>query len=296
MKEKKYFVIYNPVAGKGKYRDKIEAVKTEFQRRGIAYNFYSTNSSSSALQLLKQKFNTERFSDILILGGDGTINQTVNALRGIMFSDFPVSVISMGTGNDTIKHIHKSLDFDYQLRTAFEGIPLPIDAGECNGSIFLNGIGIGFDGKIVEVMASEGEKYARYSSYMKTVIKNIATYKEKEIEVVLDDQSRNFTIFLMTIAKGTTFGGGFLINPHARNNDGLLDICVINKVPLWMRLLYLPRMKNGGHKKLRQVEFYKSENVAVHENNALVAHMDGEFIGSPPFEITVKKSGFRFRS
>jgi len=290
--KKRYFILFNPVAGSGKSNDIIQFVKEEFLRRGIDYDLYPTNTDSRADRIVQNQFNPSLYTDILILGGDGTINETANGLK---YREVPISVISLGTGNDTIKRIQPNLDFNYQLKTAFEGNPIKIDAGICNDRIFLNGIGIGFDGKVVELMTRKGKKYSGHKAYLSVVIRILLTFREKQISAHFDHLSVNEPILLMTIAKGTTFGGGFLINPYAKNNDGLLDICMFKKTPLWMRALYLPRMKYGGHKDLNIVSFYKSRHVFVDKHDSLVAHMDGEFIGHPSFDISVLPRAFTFR-
>ncbi len=292
MNKKRYFILFNPVAGNGKFNDKIQVVKEEFSRRGIDYDLFPTNTDTRADHIVQHQFNPSLYTDVLILGGDGTINETVNGLK---HREVPISVISLGTGNDTIKHIQKNLDFNYQLKTAFEGEYTKIDAGICNGRIFLNGVGIGFDGKVVELMSRKGKKNTGHKAYLHAVIRILLTYREKQVSAHFNNLSIHESILLMTIAKGTTFGGGFLINPYAQNNDGLLDICIFKKTPLWMRVVYLPRMKYGGHKDLKIVSFYKSNHVFIEKHDSLVAHMDGEFIGHPSFDISVLPEAFTFR-
>lgn len=292
MTQKRCFILVNPTAGDGKSYDKIDRIKAEFLRRDVDFDLFHTNDNVRADVLISNRFHPDLYSDILILGGDGTINETLN---GLMYREIPLSVISMGTGNDTIKHIHKSLDFEYQLKTAFDGNPIKIDAGLCNNKIFMNGVGIGFDGKVVEMMNREGKKYGGHRAYMYMVLKILLTYREKAIQARIDGESIHEEILLMTIAKGTTFGGGFLINPFACNDDGLLDICLFKKIPLWKRIFYLPRMKQGGHRNLKAVSFYKAKNVRIERHDTLVAHMDGEFIGHPPFNISVLPEAFIFK-
>ena len=102
-------------------------------------------------------------------------------------------------------------------------------------------------------------------------------------------------MLLMTVTKGTTFGGGFKINPYAISDDGLLDICLIGKIPKLVRINYVLRMKDGSHRNLKPVSFYKTKEIFIKENPLLVAHMDGEFIGSPPFNIKVCPKALNFR-
>lgn len=293
MASRNYFIILNPVAGDGRYRDKLLRIKQEFNQRKIPFSVFDTNHQTGATDVVRDNFDDRIYSDLLILGGDGTINETLNGLK---HKDIPISVISLGTGNDTIKHIHKKYDFESQLNIVFDGNLIPVDAGTCNGRIFLNGVGIGFDGKVVEIMEQEGKSCKGHLSYLSVVLRILLTYSEKPIIAEIGGKIFRENILLMTIAKGKSFGGGFLINPFAQNDDGLLDICLFKKTPLWMRVLYLPKMKNGGHRKLSVVEFHKATQVKIDFNPDLVAHMDGEFIGHPPFDISILPGAFLFRT
>ena len=78
-----------------------------------------------------------------------------------------------------------------------------------------------------------------------------------------------------------------MINPKADTQDGKLDVCLINEIKTWKRILNLPRLKYGGHIKLPEVELFKGSEIVVQNSNVLVAHLDGEYIGKPPFKITV---------
>ena len=285
-------MIVNPAAGKGRNLDKLDQIKTEFISRSVPYDIYFTSESRKADSITHEILKNNSYSDILILGGDGTINEVAN---GLALQNIPLSVISFGTGNDTIKNIQQRLDFEGQLFAAFEGQIIQIDAGSCNNKLFLNGVGIGFDGKVVERMAAKGKRFQGYASYLAEVLSILLTYREKEIRVAFDGHQLQDRILLMTVSKGTTFGGGFMINPYALNNDGLLDICIIGTIPNWMRINYVLKMKKGGHRHMDQVSFYKARELNVDKNPLLVAHMDGEFIGNPPFSIKVLPKAINFR-
>jgi YegS/Rv2252/BmrU family lipid kinase len=289
---RKFLVIVNPAAGKGKYLDRLEQIKSEFVQRSIPYDMYFTTEDKKADLLADSIVKDKDFTDLMVVGGDGTINEAINGVRN---KKLTVSIISFGTGNDTIKHIQNKFDFNSQINTAFNGTIRKIDAGECNGRLFLNGVGIGFDGKVVQRMAAKGKKFQGYFSYLVEVLRILLTYREREISATFNSITINEEILLMTIAKGTTFGGGFKINPYAINDDGLLDICIIGKVPNWTRINYVLKMKDGGHRKMNAVSFYKSSKVIIDENPALVAHMDGESIGSPPFHIQILPKAVSFR-
>jgi YegS/Rv2252/BmrU family lipid kinase len=289
---RRFLFIVNPAAGKGKQLDKLEKVKSEFSIRSVPFDLYFTTKDQKADILTSNLIKDNNYTDILILGGDGTINEVINGLGG---QRIPISVVSIGSGNDSIKHIQSGYNFRSQLHTAFNGRIKEVDAGVCNERLFLNGVGIGFDGKVVERMVSKGKRFQGHLAYMAEVLKILLSYQEKSISAVFNGSEINKEILLMTVAKGTTFGGGFMINPFAVNDDGMLDICVIGRIPRWIRISYVLKMKNGGHRNLKPVSFYKSKEVYIRENPLIVAHMDGEFIGHPPFDIKVHPETFQFR-
>ena len=289
---RKFLVIVNPTAGKGKHLDRLEQIKTEFIQRSVSYDLYFTTEDRKADLLTNSIIKNKDYTDLLIVGGDGTINEAINGIRN---EKLAVSVISFGTGNDTIKHLQTRFDFNSQIESAFNGNIKKIDVGECNGRLFLNGVGIGFDGKVVARMAAKGKKFQGYFSYLSEVLRILLTYRERKISATYNNHTINEDILLMTIAKGTTFGGGFKINPFAVSDDALLDICVVGKVPNWTRINYVLKMKDGGHRKLNAVSFYKASKVIIEENPDLVAHMDGEGIGSPPFDIQILPKALNFR-
>jgi diacylglycerol kinase family enzyme len=86
-----------------------------------------------------------------------------------------------------------------------------------------------------------------------------------------------------------------VINPQARSDDGLLDICVLNEISPLARLWHLPKLKTGSHDRLKASEFFKARQVLIDSSEQLVAHLDGEFIGHPPFEISIVPNAIQVR-
>lgn len=130
---RKFIVIVNPTAGKGKHLDRLEQIKSEFVQRSISYDLYFTSENRKADLLANSIIKDKEYTDLMVVGGDGTINEAINGIRD---KQLVVSVISFGTGNDTIKHIQSRFDFKSQIETAFNGDIKKIDLGECNGRLF----------------------------------------------------------------------------------------------------------------------------------------------------------------
>jgi len=232
-------------------------------------------------------------SEVIVMGGDGTLNYAVNELFS---KNIPISIVSNGTGNDSVKSLHGVLDFEKQVEIAIHGKISKFDLGQCNERYFVNGVGIGFDGEVVKEMVERGNKKGSHLDYLLTVLRIIAGFKEKKLRFSMDGKGFEKKILLMTISNGTTFGGGFIINPFAKTNDGLLDVCILNEVNPIMRFWHLPKLKTGAHYKIKESEFHVAKHISIKNSIELVAHLDGEFIGNPPFEISVLKNSLLIRT
>jgi diacylglycerol kinase (ATP) len=289
---KNYFIIVNPVSGGKKTKEKLNKVTKALRKSGADFEVFETRPDLHPEVIIQKFLNPTAYSDIMVIGGDGTIHQTAN---GLPSSAIPLSLISAGTGNDTVRTLLGTLNLNKQIVIAISGNLKNVDTGVCNDMIFTNGFGIGFDGKVVEKMISNGKKFKGHLSYFHTVFSLLAGYRESELIIYLDGNKITRKVFLMTVAKGKSFGGGFLLNPDAKINDGYLDVCVINKVPVYKRFFFLPLMKFGIHKYLKEVEFFKCKECTIEMNEKMVAHLDGEFIGHPPFNIRIRPDSLLIR-
>ena len=285
-------IVINPAAGKALFQQKLTLLQQRLHIQNITFKTFFTPGQDikGYLSLFFQEH--QELNEVIVLGGDGTLNYAVNELAGenIIFSQ-----ISNGTGNDSIKSLHGILDFDQQLEIALSGYIKAFDLGICNGQYFINGVGIGFDGMVVQEMLRSGQKKKSHLAYLVTVLKTIARFREKKLQFTIDDRSYDQDVFLMTISNGRTFGGGFVINPHAKTDDGLLDICLIDPISVVQRIRHLPKLKDGSHGKIKEVQFFTAKKVAVQYAAELVAHLDGEFIGNPPFDIGLANQKLLFR-
>ncbi len=287
---RKNFVIWNPFSG-GKSEKIMRLLSDRLNQEQMPFEVFDTRQTKGATQVVSQNFD-DSFTDLIIIGGDGTINESVNGLQ----YDIPVSIIPAGTGDDFIKNVSIGKSLDEQLHTAIHGSVIQIDLGQCNDRKFVNGVGIGFDGQIVEDMASRRVALlSGHAAYYYHVLRILGGYKERPFIYRIDDQDYQKDLILLTVGNGTTFGGGFKLMPEANINDGLLEICEIGKVSGLRRFLNIHKLSNGTHGSLKEINFYKAQSVTIEANNLLFAHIDGERMGQPPFEIKVLPKALQLR-
>lgn len=285
-------LVINPASGKSSYQKKLRYLEQKLKAVEMHYQLFFTEHKAHG-KLAETLLNNSSISEVLVLGGDGTLNYVVNEIQG---RKLPISIVSNGTGNDSVKSLHGVLDFEKQVDIVLNGVIRKYDLGLCGDRYFVNGVGIGFDGEVVKEMVERGNKRGTHLDYLLIVLRIVAGFKEQMLKFSLDGVPFQKKILLMTISNGTTFGGGFIINPFAKTNDGLLDVCIINEIASLKRFWHLPKLKTGAHHKMKQTEFHLASNISIEATDQLVAHLDGEYIGHPPFEISIEKELLQIRT
>lgn len=284
-------IVVNPASGRSTYKEKLGYLKGRLLQSNVrSAEFYTEIEGAGDLSSFVG--NDTNVNEVIVLGGDGTLNYVVNEL---LENQLPLSIVSNGTGNDSVKSLHGEKNFKKQVEIAIHGPTKRFDLGLCNGRAFVNGLGIGFDGQVVQEMSKRKKKRGGHLDYLLTVVRTVAAFREKNLSFSLDGKKYNRKILLMTVSNGSTFGGGFVINPRASSTDGFLDVCILNEIASLVRFWHLPKLKTGSHGSLKACEFYKAGKVVIDSSDELVAHLDGEFIGHPPFNISILQGAIQVR-
>jgi len=287
---RKIFIIWNPASG-GKASKICRQLERYLSTEHIAFHLEDTKLTRSATTSVRENLDAS-YTDLIIIGGDGTINEAINGLD----FDIPVSIVPAGTGDDFVKMINIGDSLEEQIHTAVHGVEAKIDLGLCNNRKFVNGVGIGFDGQIVEDMQSKRVPLLKgHAAYYYHVLRILGGYRERQVQFTIDGNSYERHLILLTVGNGSTFGGGFKLMPVAKIDDRQLEVCAIGKISGFRRFLNVIKLSKGSHGKLKEVSFYRGEEVTVSENAALFAHIDGERLGNPPFTIKVLPGALRLR-
>jgi YegS/Rv2252/BmrU family lipid kinase len=233
----------------------------------------------------------QSYSDVWLVGGDGTLNYFVNKYPG---TQIPISIFKGGSGNDFAWKLHGNISIEQEFNIAIRNEPQAVDAGICNGKYFLNGVGIGFDGAVVESMGNKRIINAGHIAYLYTVVKKIFSYKFLHVRIAADHLNWEGDTFMITIANGSRFGGGFLVAPHADFSDQVFDLIILKKIPFLKRFFYLPKVEKGNHLSLAIVQ-ERIKTITVESNDLMIAHADGELMRHKKFEIQILPSHFLIR-
>lgn len=280
--KKRFAIIVNPVAGKGRTIKHLPLLKQITDRSNAIFDYYFTEYPKHATVIAKSIF--RKYDVIVAFGGDGTVNEVVS---GIIGESIPFGVIPDGRGNDFARNLNINRQLDKSVQTLVDFKTKLMDVGRVGSEFFLNGVGIGFDG-LVNYFNQKMEKLKGSFSYLYAILPSLLKWKSVPINVEIDGKFiSDVPSFLVAIGNGTSCGGGLKLHPKASIHDGILDICHISKVPVGKVLLNLSRMKNGTIYKVREVHMLQGKKIKIKSKVPLPVHFDGEVYKGDTKEMNI---------
>jgi YegS/Rv2252/BmrU family lipid kinase len=277
-------LIVNPASGHGKSLSLLPKTVKWCQENGIEIKLYTTAEPGDGARLgrLARLDGCDR---IVVLGGDGTVNEVGQTVAG---TEIILGVLPAGSGNDFFKMLGRHRDFSHSLKTAFQGNFVSADVGIVNGRLFFNAVGAGFDA-YVAARANEQRMLTGFLNYLWAVFRVWRVFEPLTLEIELDQLKLSQSATLVSVGNGRSTGGGFYLTPAARFDDGLFDICLIQGVSKRKIFSYLPRALKGTHVRLEGVRIYRSRRVVIRSKDSFPVHVDGEVMPGEQskLEITI---------
>ena len=215
---------------------------------------------------------------VAIAGGDGTVNEAVNGYVGIARSDQTFAVIPLGTGNDFAKMLGVGKDWRVACDRVASGRSRRVDAGRCNGHLFANGIGAGFDAQVA-IEASRIRWLRGNAVYGVALARTLLlSYSTPRARIIHDNGTLDTSITMLAAANGTTYGGAFRIAPSADIADGMLDLMVARGLSRAGIIRFIPHVLRGSHVGRKGVTTARTKRLVVETDEPLAVHADGEII------------------
>ena len=208
---------------------------------------------------------------VVAVGGDGSVNETGAGLVG---SETRMGIIPSGSGNGLAHYLNIPFNLDRAIECLNQFRSRKIDTATLNGNFFCNVGGAGFDAHV----ATEFAKVERrgFWSYFKLVLEEYPGYKARTYKLSYQGQEITRKALLITFANSNQFGNNAIIAPDAKADDGLLDICIMSKVPLieapLLGQLLMFKLINRTH----YVEYIKTPEITVVQQADENCHVDGE--------------------
>ncbi len=284
--------IYNPNAGSGKAAKCYKTISAELKKRNIPHIFHNTCCKGHATQLANQ-ITSAGYRDIVIMGGDGTIHETLNGI--IDPSSVRLGIIPCGSGNDFAASSKIPSDPVSALDIILSDKSKYIDYMECSGVRGINIIGTGIDLEILK----RCYKYKMLKGKLKYIISTISSlikYDCTQIEAITDNTASHHKFFIMCAANGKYFGGHIPIAPNAQISDGKLDFVLVNDMPGIKKAGALVKLLQNKILTLPETLFQSTSCVKAISNVPIDIEIDGEIYSNLKFNVSVIHNKLRLFS
>lgn len=293
-----WLVIANPNAGRRKAEKDWKQISSLLVKNDILFKSVFTEHRDHAVKLSK-KYIEAGFKKIIVVGGDGTFNETVNGVFGQQrFSpgEITLGIIPVGTGNDWARMFHIPFQYKGAIRVIKNEKTFIQDVGKVNYYIsdhpvdryFVNMTGMGYDAMVAEKTNKQKELgKGGPLSYMINIFSSLFSFKNVQYEITIDDVKIRGDVFSMNVGICKYNGGGMMQLPFADPADGLLDVTVINKVGRFTIIRNVKNLYDGSFVKIPQVKTYQGKTVTVESVRKMYLEADGESLGHTPFKFEV---------
>ena len=262
--------IINPKSGK-KLGGGIEnVIKKHFPADEIIFTGHKGHAKELAAKAVLTNIN-----QVIVAGGDGTINEAVQSLAK---TNTALGIIALGSGNGLARELGCPLGpleervaavKDFKVRT--------YDLGLAEGEYFINLAGLGIEADIAGKFDNLGAEGKRGKwPYFKIGAESLFTYKSPLIKVKADGKDYEFKNLSLVFANGRQYGSGFFIAPKASFDDGFLDMTIIKKANIFKLLLALPSFFLPSCKIISIADTYRVKSAEVYCPGAFSYHIDGE--------------------
>lgn len=310
--EPELFFIINPASHSGKGLRLWQKAEALLRSQGIVYEAFFSERRGDIARIARQL--TVSLQDggertIVILGGDGSVNEALQGLEN--FERVRLGYIPTGSSNDLARDLEISRDVSEALQTVRKGRERRMDlgcvsweeGGKWHRRYFAVSCGIGYDAAICQEALSSKMKdlFNRFGlgklTYLGIGLKQMLKARTVRCSLRLDQKEMIRLDRMLFIANMSHRyeGGGFCFCPQADDGDGLLDLCVVNRVPKWKIPVVIPFALFGRHFRFRGVEHYRAARIDIRTDAPLWVQTDGEVpANTDAVTVTVEKGKLRF--
>jgi diacylglycerol kinase (ATP) len=274
--------IVNPVSGRGNKITVQQLIASAMTKTGIHYSVYPSVSDGD-YSFLDEVIKNENVTDIVIAGGDGTINQAVASLKKWTL---PFGIIPCGSGNGLAFSAAIPKNPQKALTIIINGKQQTIDAFTINDRFACMLCGVGFDAQVAHDFANDPKR--GLTTYIRKTVANFFSAKAYPFSIVVKKEQIETEAFFISIANSNQFGNNFKIAPKASLTDGLLDIVVVTKQNK-LNLLYSTARQLSGLNSLQHasiaankasIVYFQTAEIVINNPGAAPVHIDGEPVES----------------
>lgn len=286
-------VIFNPAAGQRDVRRQLGQALDHLRAQGWQVTLKETLGRGDATTYAQEAV-AAGCEVVVVVGGDGTINEAVQALA---HTGTALGVLPHGTGNVWAREagipLHSLLA---AAKVLTEGQVRTVDLGLAGERYFLMWAGIGFDASVVQDIEKGRPELKRRLGPLAFIIRGAVvalSFMGTRLTYVVNGRRLRKRTIMAVISNARLYAAYLQLAPHARMDDGLLDFYIFKGRGLFSTIRHFLTIVAGRHGQDPKVEYYQVRHLAVYSRKPLPVHTDGDLAGFTPMEFRVVPRALR---
>jgi diacylglycerol kinase (ATP) len=281
-------LIVNPASRRG--TASLGAAVRAFGIAGVECDVRTTAGAGDAARLAAAL--GAGYDAVFALGGDGTVMEVVQALRG---RAIPVGVLPAGTGNLVARALGIPLSVGRAVPSLLAGDVTEIDLGDVGaGRLFAFAAGIGIDASMVARTSRAAKQRFGVWAYVATAVRSALAIDRFDLEATVDGVSYRYRATSAMVANfGSVLGGTIRLGPGIQENDGMLDLCVFSPTSARDAFRVGWRMLRHDFRTDPAMHFHRGRTLRLETVPGRAMQADGELLPAGVLDVRVVPRGAR---
>jgi diacylglycerol kinase (ATP) len=267
---KKIRFIANPRSGAVRRRNLPHLIEKNLDHGLYDAELCFTKYAGHGVKLAKEAVDQGMYM-VVACGGDGSVNEVASQL---IHTSTILGMVPCGSGNGFAGHLGLGRDVAKAIQLLNHSQCILIDSCLMNGRPFVNLAGVGFDGVVSKRLHDSPVR--GLWAYVRYTLEEVWAYKMQQLDIQVDGCRISRRCLLVEVANAPVYGYGFSIVPHAKVDDGLLEVLVVKAAPKWRYFLEGWRFLNRSFHRSSLCECFSCREVVVTPSTPTCFHLDGE--------------------
>lgn len=284
-KREKVLLFYNPYSGNGMFKNNLDNIIERFQNSGFQVVPVRAARGGSIEQALAE-MDQSMYRQIIVAGGDGTINICVNAMIQNDI-DLPLAIFPTGTANDFASYFSIPKDINSMVDVAMGDHYTNVDVGKCNDRYFINVAALG---NLVDVSQKTDPNLKNTLGVLAYYLKGaseVVNLKALPVKLTTPEKVYEEEMFFMVVMNGVSAGGFKKLSPSSDIQDGKLNVILFRKMPVIDFIPLFFGVLAGNCETNKNVLTFETDRLTIESPVEISTDVDGEHGEKLPLEFSV---------
>ncbi|HEX8474326.1 MAG TPA: diacylglycerol kinase family protein [Pyrinomonadaceae bacterium] len=294
-------LIINPVSGTDSAPDYLQAINERLRAAFGEMDIVMTVGPGDASEAAEAAARAGDYDRLFVAGGDGTLNEVLNGAARVAgaFERITFGLVPLGTGNDFASALGLPEEIEAAIEVLLAGRTVLADVGDLDGRRFVNVSAGGFIAEVSDAVNPQLKTVAGKFAYLIGGAQVLMDYEHVEARIrVVEDEGRTIeremNVEMFAVCNSRMVGGGRLIAPHAIIDDGVLDVCIIEEMPMLDFIGLLTSVSSGEHVQDERVAYFHAREIDLQFNRTIKVNTDGEVLEADRCRYRILPRAARF--